>query len=282
MYVGVVVLYNPVEQEVIKNINTYVEQLDSLLIVDNSTDFNSSIKDYFSGNNSVHYEFLEGNKGIAFALNRGIAFARKLKARWLLTMDQDSYFTHQEFSQFIKFMDEKSIFYKDAVIFSPVHQVPYLEKPEKVTKVNTVMTSGNFINMNLIDKVGCFQEELFIDSVDHEYCYRINKLGYSVYRLHCVQLEHNLGELHVKKLFGKKLFITNHNYIRRYYITRNSLYVVKKYSKTQLGFLRYAIESIFWSLFTITLYENSKKLKIKSVVLGLIDYKRGMLGEKSL
>lgn len=280
MIVGVVVLYNPDFENIIKNINSYVSKLDKLLIVDNSESFDEKISNFFKYQDSVCYKYLEENKGIAYALNRGIDYAKEHNANWLLTMDQDSSFSNDNFYKFINFIKVKSNSYNDGVIFSPLHKVPYLIKEQGITKVRSVMTSGNIINMKLIDKIGYFDEDLFIDSVDHEYCYRINKKGYSVYRINNIELEHNLGELVVKEIFGKKLFVTNHNYIRRYYITRNLLYVVESYSNSKLGFIRFAVENLFWSFLTIVLYEKDKSLKLKSMRLGLLDYKRGKLGKK--
>ncbi|MBB6453998.1 rhamnosyltransferase [Salirhabdus euzebyi] len=278
--VGVVVLYNPNNEMLLKNINSYLGQIDKLILVDNSDHYNNIVNDVFINNNKVEYSYLNGNQGIAFALNKGFDFAQKNEADWLLTMDQDSSFIRDDFSNFIKIINHKKTEYPDAVVFSPRHNVPYLKKEKGIRKVNSVMTSGNLINMKLVEKIGYFNESLFIDSVDHEFCYRINKMGYSVYRVNDIELDHNLGELEVKKLFGRKLYVTNHNYLRRYYITRNSLFVRRQYASSRLGFMKFTIDHLFWSFLTITLYEKKKLLKYKSMLLGLIDFKRGRLGKK--
>ncbi|MCM2535946.1 glycosyltransferase family 2 protein [Neobacillus pocheonensis] len=283
MYVGVVVLYNPESEQVIKNISSYINNLDHLLIIDNSDVESKEIIEYFRQNEKVTYTCLKENKGIAYALNRGIDFAKKHDGQWLLTMDQDSSFPANEFGRFVSFVQEHKDVYKDAAIFSPLHKVPYLQKEKGITKVRSVMTSGNLLNMNLIDKIGYFDEKLFIDSVDHEYCYRINQKGYSVYRVNDIELVHNLGELAVKVLFGKKLFVTNHNYIRRYYITRNFLYVNKVYSNySKLGFAKFVVSYLYWTFLTITFFEKNKMLKYKSMWTGLLDYKNGKFGKITL
>ena len=42
------------------------------------------------------------------------------------------------------------------------------------------MTSGNLLNLKIAEKIGDFEEKLFIDEVDHDYCYRIRrKANYS-------------------------------------------------------------------------------------------------------
>lgn len=281
MLVGVVVLYNPQSLTVINNINSYLENLDRLLIVDNSEVYNEEVLNFYKANNKVKYEYLGQNMGIAFALNKGIDFAKLNNASMLLTMDQDSSFKSSEFIKFKNFLREKASLYNDAIIFSPRQNVPYLDGKLGIEKVNSVMTSGNVILLGKINEIGYFDEKLFIDSVDHEFCFRIKKHGYGVYRINDIKLEHNLGEIETKKFFNKKLYVTNHNYIRRYYITRNLFYVMKIYSNSNIRFLKFAISNLFWSILSISLFETDKLLKIRSIFMGLKDFKRGKLGKKS-
>ncbi len=280
MLVGVVVLYHPNTQKVIQNINSYMDQLDKLIIVDNSENIQHGVVEFYESNPSVIYQSFGENKGIAFALNKGIAFAKECKASWLLTMDQDSWFAQKEFARYVHIVQNISSRYSDGVLFSPRHKVPYLTKKDGISKVDKVMTSGNLIKMEMIDEIGYFDEKLFIDSVDHEFCYRINRKGYGVYRVNEIELVHHLGNLVTKDLFGTKLYITNHNFIRWYYITRNLLYVEKLYAVNQRAFYQFSKQHLFWSCLKITLYEKEKLLKLKSILLGLIDFKRGKFGKK--
>lgn len=277
---GVVVLYNPHSESVINNISSYIKYLDKLLIIDNSEYKDIRITDYYYNNSKVTYNYLGGNHGIAYALNKGIDFAKENNAEWLLTMDQDSSFLNDDFSKFINYVEANINLYKDGVIFSPIHKVPYLIQDHGIKKVKSAMTSGNLLNISLLDTIGYFDEKLFIDAVDHEFCYRINKKGYSVYRVNEIQLKHNLGDLRVERLLGKNVIVTNHNYVRRYYITRNSLYVRKIYSDSNIKFIIFMLYHLSWSLLTIALYETDKILKFKSVWMGLLDYKRGKFGKK--
>jgi rhamnosyltransferase len=280
MFSGVVVLYHPESKEVIENIKSYIDNLDSLLIIDNSDKKSTEVQQFFRHHENVHYEFLGENKGIAFALNKGIEFARKNKAKWLLTMDQDSKFFAGDFLRFKTRVESAIKTYQDGVIFSPLHKVPYLDNRSGIVKVNTVMTSGNLINMELIDEIGRFDEKLFIDSVDHEICLRINKKGYSVYRIYDIELEHNLGFIETKKFLGKQYYVTHHNALRRYYITRNSLSVARRNSTNNLSFLKYFVQSTFTALLVITLFEKDKMAKLRSIKEGIQDFMQNKYGKK--
>ena len=74
---------------------------------------------------------------------------------------------------------------------------------------------------------------MFIDEVDHEYCYRVKEKNYKVIQVNHVLLNHQLG---VKKsgaylgVFAKRNRII-HSPQRVYYMVRNYLYVRKKYRK---------------------------------------------------
>ena len=65
MYVGVVVAYNPQREEICKNIDTYINELDVLYVVDNSSKNNGDI---FNGYNKVKYIPNYDNLGIYFTL----------------------------------------------------------------------------------------------------------------------------------------------------------------------------------------------------------------------
>ncbi|MFB1097902.1 glycosyltransferase family 2 protein [Terribacillus sp. JSM ZJ617] len=280
MIAGIVVLYNPKSDMVIKNISTYLEYIDYLLVVDNSEESNAASFSQLIEKENIEYLSLGENKGIAFALNCGIKFALQKKADYLLTMDQDSYFKPEEIKKYINYIYGDFMELKKAALLSPKHTVPYLKNDEGIKEVKTVMTSGNIIDLHKISEIGLFKEDLFIDSVDHEYCYRIKNSGYRVYRNNNIALEHNLGELQERLFLGKKLAVTNHNYIRRYYITRNLLWVYRNYQSNKLKVTKFTSMYLYWTLITILIYEKDKLRKFKSVLSGYKDYRRGELGKK--
>ncbi|WP_455631182.1 glycosyltransferase [Megamonas sp.] len=101
---GVVVIYNP-ENEVIKNIRTYLSYLKKLYVVDNSETMNEScIKNICRLSDKIEYKFLNCNMGIAYPIN--LVIKKLEKDDWLLTMDQDSYFYRDSFLEYIKILPE--------------------------------------------------------------------------------------------------------------------------------------------------------------------------------
>lgn len=263
---GVVVLYNPNIKEVVRNILSYTEFLEKIYIVDNSKKNNEKeIKKKIGLLSKMEYIWFGENKGIAKALNEGKNRAILEEFEYLLTMDQDSYFDNN-LLKLIKYIENNKESLKNIGIISPNHLLRgrYHNLQEKIEQKKGVMTSGNFLNLDIAKNIGDFNEEFFIDEVDAEYCYRLNKKGYKITVYHNCELYHNLGD--IKWYFFIK--VTNHNYIRRYYITRNKLYMMKTFSEVRI---KYFI-TFFYDLFKIVIFEKDKKRKLNSIRKGILDF----------
>ena len=270
MVCGVTVLYNPTE-EVFENINSYLSRLDKLYLVDNSEKENEKLKDKFiKFSSKIEYIKMDGNEGIAKALNTVKNKAIKENYEWLLTMDQDSKFENNDFLKMLELV--KKYFNENIAIFSPFHKTigSNYENKEIIEK-DTVMTSGNLLNLKIAQEIGDFEEKFFIDEVDHDYCYRIKKENYKIIILNRIILKHNLGNMKKYNFFS----VTNHNYIRRYYITRNRLYMIKKYKDLRIKYIKDLIVDFFKILF----FEDNKNLKIKMIYLGIKDFKNNIIGK---
>ncbi len=134
------------------------------------------------------------------------------------------------------------------------------------------MTSGKLLNLKVHRIVSGFEEKFFIDYVDHEYCLRLRKNHFKIIRNNEILLNHSLGTFEVRIFFGKKIGISNHNYIRRYYIARNGLYTVKKYFSFDTPFCFKIIENIIYDFVRILLFEKEKYLKMKTVANGIYHF----------
>ena len=270
MICGVTVLYNP-SGEVIENITSYLKELNKLYLIDNSEIEDNILKNKFLElSPKIEYIKLNGNEGIAKALNIAKNRAIKENYNWLLTMDQDSKFENNDFPKMLDLM--KKYFNENIAIFSPFHKtIGSIYENKDILKKDTVMTSGNLLNLKIAQKVGDFEEKFFIDEVDHNYCCRIKKLGYEIIVLNKIILEHKLGNIKKYKFFS----VTNHNYVRRYYITRNRLYMIKEYSFLKKRY----IKDIIKDAIKIILAEKDKVRKLKMIYYGMRDYKNNIVGK---
>ena len=72
---GIVVIYNP-EDDIIHNIESYIQQVDQLYLIDNSEHENINLRKYSITANSVEYIFNGKNLGVSKSLNLGASMAR--------------------------------------------------------------------------------------------------------------------------------------------------------------------------------------------------------------
>lgn len=272
---GLVVLYNPKEKD-IEHLYTYLSFLDKLYIVDNSE--KNALHNKFLDSNKIYYYSKKENMGIAKALNIGCYQAIKDKFEWIMTMDQDTIFNMETIEEMKKYIDTHDM--STTYIVSPWLNTKLLDKKpeEEISHPSDVMTSGSIMNLSLFLKIGGFKEWLFIDGVDIAYCYDANRLGYHIDRLNYVSIDHSLGNIKCHSLFGKVILCTNHNYIRKYYMQRNYNYLREIYKDDGYDFdnMPVAFKGI---LFRIIFFETDKIRKIKSVIRGRLDYKRGIKGK---
>jgi len=200
------------------------------------------------------------NIGVAAALNLGLKRAIDEGYDWLLTMDQDSVFEEGALKE-LKSVASSSK--ENIALISPFHFIKKTPRKTSIEEVTITMTSGNLLRVDAAKKAGPFEEKLFIDSVDNEYCLRLRKHGFKIIRVNNAILHHQLGEL-------KGFFNTvTHNAERRYYITRNMLYVMTKYFPKLFLF---GSKELIKSFLLILLVEDNKINKLKSMFRGIADW----------
>lgn len=269
-----VVLYNP-DNNVSKNIESYLSLVDKLYVVDNSANNNFNLL-----NKSKKIKYIPNfkNLGIAKGFNIGVQEAIKDKYEWVLTMDQDSRFDSEELKKMIKYLDNIE---EDVGLICPWHMIKTTSKrpSERVEQMLEVMSSGSILKVSAYNKIGGFKDWLFIDNVDIDYCFNLNVNSYRVLRLNYVSMHHNLGDASIHRFLWKKVVVSNHNYIRRYYITRNILYTISMYKNDFPDYCKYLKKCLNYNFKTVLLFEKDKIRKFRSMIRGYLDYKNNIKGE---
>src|SRR5690606_27148133 len=103
-------------------------------------------------------------------------------ADWLLTMDQDSFFDESHLLSYQNcFQNFEG---KNGVAMFGVEFEKESERTNcSVLETDMLITSGSLVNLAVFQKLGGFDENLFIDEVDFEYCLRAKVNGYKTIRL---------------------------------------------------------------------------------------------------
>lgn len=267
---GCVVLYNP-DIDVIENINTYIDVVEELIVVDNSSVKAELIKE-LEEIPKIKYVFMNGNQGIASALDRGIRILYNDGFEVALTMDQDSKFPYEEGDNILAVVNEN---FENYGILGLNFNIFVDNKTNKVIDVKTLITSGNFVKISDYLDVNGFNTELFIDYVDFDFNNRLLVTGKRIGLIQDYSLIHKIGNPIEINLFGKRFYAMNHSPIRYYYRYRNSLYL---YYRDKKFYRKLFLKEIFVNIPKMLLYEPNKLEKLKMIIRGLRDGVNGRLG----
>lgn len=286
---AVIITYN-VENDFENRVNKLKGKVDEIIVVDNGSN-SETISMLKELEKEVTIIYLEENKGIAYALNRGIKYSIEKKYDWVLTLDHDSIVTYDMIENMLKCYESFNKDLKEKVaMLVPVHveEKEYqnsnvISSEEKLSKpyieVLTEITSGALTKADIYKNVGLYDEKLFIDLVDHDYCLSLNKKGFKVIQVNSAVLIHNLGESVKKNLLGLKMIPTNHSPLRRYYMSRNRHYIWNKYKEDFPDWVLTDKRRFITENLKIILFENRKIEKFKYIKKGIKDYKNNIFGK---
>lgn len=270
---GVVVLYND-DTSVLKNIETYLHQVDKLYAVDNSQEIDTELETVLRENKKISLHCFEENRGVASALNWAVNEAIQDGYSFLLTMDNDTKIPNDTVYSLTEFLNN----YPTPIgILSGVHH----SKPDKVKfhKKAYTLTSGNLLNLEVVEKVGAFRDDFFIDHIDHEYGLRLNLNGYHVIELPSIRLDHKLGYSTSLEIFNWKLkSYGTHSPIRLYYFARNGVYLSCLYFREYPLFAWVTFKEILKRFVKAILIHDDTRKRLSMLMKGLIDGWRGRLG----
>lgn len=244
-----IVTYNPDLNRLHENINAILPQVELVFLVDNGSKNIDELENAFIEKKVVLIKNKE-NLGIAAALNKIMEYSIDYGYEWTLTLDQDSVVPDNMIEEYEKYTEEEMIAMIVPVIFDRTMSI--IDVNGKLTQnfeyVENAITSGTLMNNQIWKEVKGFEEKLFIDYVDFDYCMKVRLANYRILRVNTVKLLHELGNASEIKVFhylgklfhrypslAKKFmdmrYTTNHSPIRVYYVTRNQYYYMNKYKE---------------------------------------------------
>lgn len=282
---AVIVSYN-IGTDLLKCFNSIYNQVNEVVIVDNGSNMETiSVLNGLEQLPNVKIFYNKENRGIAVALNQGVRYAINKGYDWVLTLDHDSKATPEMIERMLGAYNNLNDSEKnDTFIIVPRHVEERFHKnintynQLKNNFVITEITSGNLVKTATYREIGFYEEKLFIDYVDHEFCLRLKKYNKKILYVPNAILLHNLGITQTGNFLNRKVAYTNHSSLRRYYITRNRMYVWAKYLAIAPKWVIKNMIAFFKEIIKIILYENDKKRKFKMILKGINDAVKGNFG----
>ena len=247
---SITVAFNPDPLRLAAQLAALRDQVDEIVIVDNGSA--QSVKTILAQSgmatligdiSHINFIVLAENQGIASGFNIGVDASQKRGAEFVLLLDQDSVpaadMVSKLHSGYQQASDESATGGVAAVGPRIVdsrdkHEYPFIrlgwirnqhmrciDHGKKCIACDFLISSGSLIPMRAFDKIGGFDEALFIDSVDLEWCFRARSAQFSLYGICDAKLDHRLGD-HRRAVLNK-IFLVVHSPLRIYYITRNRI-----------------------------------------------------------
>jgi rhamnosyltransferase len=274
---AVMVTYNP-ELSFEQNVRDLLPQVGKLIIVDNqSSSVAHSLIRQAASNHEVEVIWNERNLGIAGALNRGINRALASgEYRWIATFDQDSHMPSDYLTTIIESYSTCPFRDKVAMI-GATYTSPSTEfVPDSMSarngcgfrEVKTLMMSGSLVKSSAFGECGRFDQSLFMDCVDHEFCLRLRRHGFRVIQAKQALLAHQPGSPTSHRILWKRFTTTNHSPSRRYYNAHNRLVVYRRYLSSELLWVLADVFDWFRDVIKLVLFERNRTQKLASIAKG--------------
>lgn len=170
------------------------------------------------------YLALGGNRGIAAAQNRGIDWARAQSATHLLLLDQDSVPAEGFASRLLQALADAP---GTAAAGPAWASTPAADAAQRAEERKFLIASGMLAPMEAFARAGPLREDLFIDHVDTEWCWRARAAGIRFLLVHGARMEHRLGDGGTRFWLLRWRRLAHYPPWRSYMQTRNSLALLR-------------------------------------------------------
>jgi rhamnosyltransferase len=255
---AIIVTYNPEINSLVNNIIAINIQINFLVVFDNGSKNIEEIKLNCENLNILLISNMQ-NIGLGAAYNT--VFKKYIDSYdYFITFDQDTFILENTIHNLIKLFSSN-----DKVgITAPSFEKRHLKKKDVFSQETCVIQSCSIIKQSVLKDINFFNEWLFIDGVDFDFCLRAKKHGYTILKSNRILIQHSLGEK--KKFF---FFVFNkHDFKRNFYIGRNHKFITLKYFK---DFKTFIIKKNIFFIFHILklIFVEMDKKNVMSLFKGL-------------
>jgi rhamnosyltransferase len=230
----------------ISNVRSLLSQVDAVVVVDDGSGETYDLIFGSVADSGATVVRIAINSGIAAALNTGISAAGASQDDLLVTFDQDSAVPAGFVLALTSRWDAATASGARVGLVAPA---TFAGEPQVMRTDGEVarepIQSGSLYSAAVLNDVGPFREELFIDLVDVEYYLRLREMGYETLAVPDLDLPHELGRSYPITVFGipirlrgRLLTTSLSTPFRYYYRARNRVIIDAEYGRSQAALLR--------------------------------------------
>ena len=288
---AVIVTYN-IGEAIHSCFDSIRNQVGHVVIVDNGSD--ECTRRELSGlapSDSVTVILNERNEGLAHAFNQAVHWARDKGFQWLLTLDHDSQATPGMVDKLVQAyvtLRRQGVQNVGVVGSNPFDQNTQLfttgvqpgAGEGAPVEEDDVISSGSLIQLRRFDDIGFFNEDLFIYYVDDDFCLRLVEGGFRIFLCPEAVLVHKEGTKERRRFFWGHAYYDRHTKHARYYLSRNTIYMMKKHSQS-LKYIYWMVRRTCKDHVKILLFDAERFSVLWFSLRGLIDGLKGKVGPLS-
>lgn len=237
--VAVVVAFHPEKASLAALLRVLAAETMGVILVDNGSE--PDFADWLRGNGLGSVELIRpaANLGLAAAQNVGVRSALQGSCEAVVFFDQDSVIEAGLIAGLARAFCDPLVSITAPVTTDwrngrdyPIVNVLASGRRKKYhpstlrapVDVSVAISSGTLVRRQVFDHVGYFDEGLFIDYVDTEWCLRCSAQGYRVRIDPKVKIQHSIGD-DIVRVLGTSMPI--HSPRRRYYRVRNAILLLR-------------------------------------------------------
>ena len=189
-------VYNPGEDD-LKILDSICEIIGLVIIYDNSENPDNGLEAKIESRKNCTFISNGKNDGVSIALNTMADVAVASGKRKIIFFDQDSELSGADLVEYL----DKILSYdcSDVAMFSPniicdyVGNESFYQNAPVVSAREWLITSGSCLNLAAYKSIGQFDEKLFIDLVDTDFCIRARDKKYKLLQFSKPIMRHSLG-----------------------------------------------------------------------------------------
>ena len=258
---SVTVIYNTKVDELSVNLASYADNVDLLLLWDNSpnpVDLSEIVARW-----PQRVLVQEGkNVGLGEAYNRAADIARQHGCTHLMTMDQDTIF--EDFAEFRRWTENQA----DNILHCKVND--YRNTDNETETMTVWCQSATVFPFAMLDKIGLFRADYFIGMIDAEIGLRAASHGYEVLQYNGTNARHNVAPPLTYNFLGHSFYHYNYPPFRHYYESRNRILIAKEYpADFERNYIPQFILGRIRLIFKVTVSEKNKFKKAAAIISGV-------------
>ena len=234
---AIIIAYNPEIERITDNVRAVAGQVERVVVYDNCSRNREEVAGLEGiANSSVIFN--EVNSGLPVSLNAGCRLALESGARYALLLDQDSIVSDGMVASLLCCMQPGVGIASPQIVdrnkregFAP---------SEAVVPIKRVITSGALVSLEAWEDVGGFDERIFVDWADYEFCANMREHGYEIVRDNRTMILHEMGRREYAFTLptpkgGRPFYRTNHSALRLKDKARSWVIVEAKYGWSKVG-----------------------------------------------